>query len=228
MTPPRRSWTPEALVQQIELGEDSSFQLKEAFFEKGRVDRPRTRDIANELAAIANAKGGVLVFTVSDDGSVRSLDRQRMDRLEEYVSNICEDLIDPPLPFLTKRVLLPQDRSVLIVEVERSTLVHKSPRGYLTRKGSSVRDLSPQALHRLFQHRRRSGLLGPDQTLVAGTGPGTLHRALADRFLGSRAAAPDNVQLEKLMLLREDESCGRRYRASSCAQTGPTNTSPAP
>lgn len=92
---PRRKWTPEALLRQIELGEDSSFELKEAFFWKGRVARPHAKDVGNGLAAFANAAGGVLVFSVSADGSVRSLDRQQIDLLEEYVSNICENRIAP-------------------------------------------------------------------------------------------------------------------------------------
>ena len=204
MSPKRSHWSPEALRQQIELGEDSQFELKEAFFEKGRVTAPRKERVANELAAFANARGGTLVFSVADDGSVRDLSRQQLDALEEYVANICESRIDPPLPFLTRRLHMTGGQAVLVVEVERSTLVHRSPGGYLTRKGSSVRSLSPPALQRLFQHRGRSGLRGPDLTLVEGTGPGTLDRELVDRFLGSRTMAPDDVQLQKLKLLMPD------------------------
>ncbi len=181
------------------------FELKEAFFRKGRVAAPHPKGVANELAALGNARGGALVFSVADDGTVRDLDRKQMDLLEEYVSNICEDRIIPPLAFWTRRLALPGGQAVLLVEVEQSALVHRSPGGYLTRKGSTVRPLSPEALQRLFQLRGRSGLLGPDLRLVEGTGPRVLDAALVERFLDSRAGALDAIQLEKLKLVRSDE-----------------------
>ena len=198
-------WTPEAAQQQIELGEDSEVELKEAFLDKGRVTQPRPERIANELAAFANAHGGTLMFSVSDDGAVRDLSREQMALLEEFVSNVSEDRIDPPLPFLTRRLRLPTGRPVLIVEVERSASVHRSPGGYLTRKGSTVRVLSPAALQRLFHLRGRSGRRGPDLALVEGTGPATLEARLVDRFMGSRTTAPNDVQLQKLKLVAPNQ-----------------------
>lgn len=94
----------------------------------------------------------------------------------------------------------------LSVQIEQSALVHKSPGGYLTRQGSSKRELSPEALNRLFQQRGRSGMLGPDEIVIDGTGPNTLDEALTDRFLSSRATEPRTIQLAKLGLVREDDS----------------------
>ena len=116
------------------------------------------------------------------------------------------DSIRPSLAFVTQRLALADGLSVLLVEIEQSALVHKSPGGYLSRQGSSKRELSSEALHRLFQQRGRSGLLGPDETIVTGTGPNTLDPTLVDRFLSSRATEPVTVQLAKLGLVREDES----------------------
>ena len=107
---------------------------------------------------------------------------------------------------MTQRLPLPDGSTVLVVEVEQSALVHKSPAGYLSRQGSSKRELSSEALHRLFQQRGRSGLLGPDEAIIAGTGPNTLDATLVDRFLSSRATEPIAVQLTKLGLVREDDS----------------------
>ncbi len=199
-------WSPAEIQRQIGLGEDSGFGLEEAGFQGGSVAGPSADRVADELVAFANARGGALVFSVADDGTVRDLDRSQMDLLEEYISNVCEDRIAPPLSFFTRRLVLPSGQPVLVVEVERSALVHRGPGGYLTRKGSTVRELSPAALQRLFQLRGRSGLLGPDLRLVAGTGPGTLDSDLTERFLDPRAGAPDTVQLEKVKLLRSDES----------------------
>ena len=199
-------WDSERLLQQLELGEDSRVEFKEAVFAGNRVGRPHRDSIADELAALGNTIGGTLIFSVSDAGEVRPINRQQMDALESFVGEICVDSISPPLAFVTQRLALPDGSFVLVVEIEQSALVHRSPGGYLSRQGSSKRELSPQALQRLFQQRGRSGLFGPDEAIVAGTGPNTLDATLVDRFLSSRAAEPAAVQLTKLGLVREDDS----------------------
>lgn len=199
-------WDSDRLIQQLQLGEDSRVEFKEAAFAGSRVVAPHRDSIADELAAFGNTIGGTLFFSVSDDGTVRSMDRPQMDSLEAFVGEVCSDSIRPPLPFVTQRLVLRDGSFVLVVEIEQSAQVHKSPNGYLVRQGSSKRELSPEALRRLFQQRGRSGLLGPDEVVVTGTGAGTLDAALVDRFLSSRATEPDEFQLAKLGLVREDES----------------------
>ena len=199
-------WTSARLLKQTELGEDSRVEFKEVVFAGGSVSAPRRDQVADELAALGNTIGGTLIFSVSDAGAVRPLNREQMDALEAFVREICSDSIRPPLAFITQRLALPDGLSVLIVDVERSALVHKSPGGYLTRQGRAKRELSPEALRHLFQQRGRSGLLGPDEAIVTGTGRNTLDPALVDRFLSSRTTDPDDVQVAKLGLIREDES----------------------
>lgn len=199
-------WDSDRLLLQLELGEDSRVEFKEAVFSGNRVSGPHRDAIADELAAFGNTIGGTLIFSVSDDGAVRLMSRQQMDALEAFVVELCSDSIRPPLAFVTQRLALPDGSFVLVVTVEQSALVHKSPGGYLARQGSSKREMSPEALKRLFQQRARSGLLGPDEGIVAGTGINTLDATLADRFLSSRATEPTTVQLTKLGLVREDDS----------------------
>ena len=199
-------WDSDSIVAQLALGEDSRVEFKEVVFADNKVRAPDRKVIADELAAFGNTIGGTLLFSVSDDGEVRSMDRHQMDALEVFVFQICGDSIRPPLAFVTQRLTLPDGSTVLVVEVEQSALVHKSPGGYLSRQGSSKRELSSQALQRLFQLRGRSGLLGPDESIVAGTGVNTLDVNLVDRFLSSRATEPTTVQLTKLGLVREDEN----------------------
>ena len=199
-------WDSDRIVAQLALGEDSLVEFKEVVFADTRISAPDRKVIADELAAFGNTIGGTLIFSVSDAGEVRSMDRHQMDALEAFVFEICADSIRPPLAFVTQRLALPDGSSVLVVEVDQSALVHKSPAGYLSRQGSSKRELSSEALHRLFQQRGRSGLLGPDEAIVAGTGPNTLDANLVDRFLSSRATEPTPVQLTKLGLVREDDN----------------------
>ena len=199
-------WDSDRLLQQLELGEDSRVEFKEAVFSGNRVRAPNRDAIADELAAFGNTIGGTLIFSVSDAGEVRLMSRQHIDALEAFVSEICSDSIRPPLAFVTQRLALSGGSFVLIVTVEQSALVHKSPGGYLSRRGSTKREMSPEALNRLFQQRGRFGLLGPDEGIVVGTGANTFDETLADRFLSSRTTEPTTVQLTKLGLVREDDS----------------------
>ena len=199
-------WDADRLRMQLALGEDSRVEFKEAVFDGSRVRGPRRERVANELAAFGNTLGGALIFSVSDAGEVRPMNREEMDALESYISEICADRIRPPLRFTTQRLALPDGLSTLIVEVPQSALVHKGPGGYLSRQGSSVRELAPEALRSLFQQRGRSGQLGPDEEIVAGTGINTLDAALVDRFISSRTSQADETQLTKLGLIREDDS----------------------
>ncbi len=118
------TWNSEQVLDQIELGEDSHVEFKEVTFAGNRVREPRREVIADELAVFGNATGGTLIFSVSDTGIVQPLNRQRMDALEEFVSEICADSIKPGLPFETQRLKLPDGSSVLIVEVEQGAVVH--------------------------------------------------------------------------------------------------------
>lgn len=197
-------WTSDKLLERLALGEDSRFEFKEAFFRGKSIRAPKRNDIANELAALGNGSGGTLILSVSDAGTVRVLSRDQLDKLEAFISEVCSDSIRPPLAFATQRLALPDGKPVLVVEVDSSPMVHKSPGGYLQRQGSSKRELTPEALRRLLQHRGRSGLLGPDETIVAGTARNTLSPAFADRFLSSRTTEPRDAQLAKLGLLRDD------------------------
>ena len=97
-------WDSDRLLQQIELGEDSRVEFKEVVFTGNRIHAPRRETVADELAAFGNTIGGTLIFSVSDAGEVRSMNRKQMDDLEAFVGEICSDSIRPPLAFVTQRL----------------------------------------------------------------------------------------------------------------------------
>ena len=49
---------PRALARRIRLGEDSTLEFKSVGASGGRVVAPKRGDFADELAAMANARGG--------------------------------------------------------------------------------------------------------------------------------------------------------------------------
>ena len=118
-------WTSARLLKQTELDKDSRVEFKEVVFAGGSVSAPRRDQVADELAALGNTIGGTLIFSVSDAGAVRPMNREQMDALEAFVREIYSDSIRPPLAFITQRLALPDGLSVLIVDVERSALVHE-------------------------------------------------------------------------------------------------------
>lgn len=207
-------WDADRLTQQLALGEDSRVEFKEVFFDSGgRIREPHADRLAHELAAFGNTVGGALIFSVSDEGELRELNRAQLDALETRVGEICADSIKPPLPFLTQRIAVRAGTLALVVEVEQSALVHRSPGGrYMSRQGSSARELAPESLRRLFQQRGQSGQLGPDEEMVRGTGPNTLLPPLVDRFVSSRTQQADDTQLTKLGVVRVDDD--NRLRAT--------------
>ena len=56
----------EHLLGRIRLGEDTALELKEAVVTGGRLRSPKRDALADELAALANGRGGTLVLGVRD------------------------------------------------------------------------------------------------------------------------------------------------------------------
>ena len=52
----------EELINKIRLGEDSSLEFKTVRFRGNKIIGPSRNDLADELAAFANADGGVLLL----------------------------------------------------------------------------------------------------------------------------------------------------------------------
>ena len=82
------SETPEQLADRIRLGEDSSLELKEVTVSRGRITGPRRDQLADELAAFANASGGTLVLGVEDrTRRVTGISLPQLDAAERFVAD---------------------------------------------------------------------------------------------------------------------------------------------
>lgn len=202
--------SPRELLAKIRLGEDTTLELKTVRFRGERVSAPRRDDLADELAAIANTHDGALVFGVDDKTrDIVGVPVERLEELERFVYEICNDSINPPVAFRSFRMELSDStgelRPVLKVEVPRSLFVHESPGGYFSRQGSPARRMPPDLLARLFQQRSQARLIRFDEQPVPETRFDSLDSALWQRFTGSRAEDEVTI-LRKMKILAEDES----------------------
>ncbi len=197
---------PIPLWRQINLGADSGLELKEARFRHHRVSWPGEDDLANALAAFANAEGGRLVLGVADDRRPQSLDASQLDALADFVKEICSDKIQPALDFRLHRVPVPEadKQGVLVVDVPPGVTVHRSPGGYFRRRGDSRRQMGAEEIRRLTQARGQSDAAATDTQVVDATSARSLQPGLWRRYASSRSNDPEDVLLRKLKFLKED------------------------
>ncbi len=191
------------LIDKIHLGEDSTIEFKR--------ELPRRDSLADEIAAFANARGGVILIGVDDHGDIVGLDQHNLDQTEKTVVEICRDSIEPQVSIFTEKLQL-EGKVLLRIDVPRSLFVHKSPGGYLARQGSSKRVMPTDQLARLLQSRSQARIISFDEQVVPNTTRDTLLKEFYLRFI--REGAPeDEVEdlLQKRRLLVRD---GPVYRAS--------------
>ena len=131
--------SPEELLRKIRLGEDTSLEFKSVRFRGNVVLAPRRDPLANELAALANTRDGTLVLGVDDKTrDITGIPLDRLDAVESYIFEICNESITPPLHFHSFRLELPDAlgdlQPVLRIDIPRSLFVHRSPGGYFFRQ----------------------------------------------------------------------------------------------
>jgi ATP-dependent DNA helicase RecG len=202
--------SPEEMIGKIRLGEDTSLELKAVFFRGDRVKEPSRPDLADEIAAIANTAGGVLVLGVDDKTkAILGISLKHLETVERYVYEVCNDSIDPPVEFRTLRMELPDEsgalKAVLKVDVPCSLFVHKSAGGYFRRQGSSKREMPPDLLARLFQQRSQARLIRFDEQTVPQANLDDLVPDLWQRFAGPLTRGSREDLLVKLGMARQDE-----------------------
>ena len=200
----------ERLVRRIRSGADGSLDCRELVFAGNRIEEPERNDLADELAAFANASGGVLILGLSrGTGCVTGVRLDALDEVMQYVREVARSAIDPPLLPVIEKLELPdadgQTRPVLKVEIPRGLCVHRSPGGYLRRVGDSVREMDMAALVRLFRQRGQLDAMF-DRRVVVDASLDDLDARLADRFVGPVDGGDRTAGLVKLDMVAEDEA----------------------
>lgn len=201
----------EEILEKIRLGEDSRIEFKEMVFAGKKVRGPRPDDLADELAAFANAKGGALVLGVADKShDVVGIPEDQLDLAENFVVDVISNRVKPALYSSIERLELPgpdgRGRPVLKVTVDRSLFVHQSPGGHFYRVGSSKRRMDTEYLVRMVQQRSQSRLIRYDELAVLRATLADMDNALVDRFRTVQTQDDRPDLMRKLGLAREDDT----------------------
>ena len=183
------------LCELIAQGENSGVEFKS--------DRINDLELAKEIVALANLRGGCVLLGVEDDGRVSGLLRRddaaprTYRKLAEWVVSACRDKICPELmPYFTIVRDVKPGRDVGVVQITPGWTVHhqwhNQHRTYYIRVGSTSREASPEELARLFQQR---GAFRMELRPVSGTSFAALdRRRLVDYFAHVRG---QEVPLDK-------------------------------
>ena len=214
--------------RRIRLGEDSSLELKSVRVSGSSVRAPDRNDVADELAALANSRGGTMVLGVHDrTRRIQDIALDELDVLEGWVREICNDSVAPALDADILKVELEHEDGrlvpVLRVDVARSLFVHKSPGGYFRRIGSSKREMAPDVLSRMFQERSQSRIIRFDESVVPATARSDLHYSLTRRFLVGDVVDESATPAEEASLGASQDDLLRKLRivaddANGCAR----------
>ena len=162
-----------ALTEMIRNGEGSGIEFK------GENVRPE--QLAREIVALANFKGGTILLGVEDDGTVSGVSREDM---EEWVMNVCATLVHPRLiPYYEE--VAAEDVKVALVSVDMGiakpyVVRHNGREDIYIRIGSTSRLATREEQVRLFQS---GGILHVEILPVPRATFGTLDiRRLKDYF----------------------------------------------
>ena len=175
------------------------------------VTSPDRNELADQLAAFANARGGTLLMGVDDaTHEVLGIPLDSLDVVEDWVREICNDSVKPSLDVDILKLELSNASGTLVpvvrIDLPRGLFVHKSPGGYFHRTVRSKREMAPDVLARLFHERSQGGMIRFDESPVPRTGPGDLDYSLTRRFLREDSQESVNeAAARKLRLVADDQ-----------------------
>ncbi len=199
------TYSDEDIRRQLQLGEDSMWEFKAVGFSGNDLKRPRRDDLADSIAAFANADGGVLLCGVTDDGEVQGMSREQIVALDALLVGLSTDSIKPAIRIRTYHKEL-DGRRLLVVGIPEGDAQHDSPGGSYVRVGGTKRRMTSDERLRLAQRRGQARFHSYDEQTVPGTGFETLDESLWRPLLSAEGAVEPESALVKLALLANDDA----------------------
>jgi ATP-dependent DNA helicase RecG len=131
----------EELLNKIKLGEDTFTQLKAKF--------NNDIQLAEELVAFANTKGGYILVGVSDTGKI--VDDLDIRTHNQHISNASSEHCVPPI-YPQTEIKTIEGKRILVIQVSEGTQKpYRTKQGkYLMKSGSDKRAISQEELGRMI------------------------------------------------------------------------------
>lgn len=184
--------TQSELTEIVACGETSRVQFKETL--------DNNDSIAAEMIALANTKGGMILFGIQDKtGAVKGLTYQQIQEIGNKVASIATELIKPQVFITTDVVPLHCDENVqhvLVVMVDEGVAKpYKDRFGAIwVKQGGDKRRLTDNNQQlRLFQ---QSGLVYVDEMIVPDTSFADVYKDKVQEYL--EKMQDDSVELEEI------------------------------
>ena len=199
------TYSDEEIRSRLQLAEDSTWEFKAIEFTGDRPSSPSRDDLAHEIAAFANAAGGVLLCGVTDDGNVQGMTREQIAELDSILVEVSTDSIKPAVRIRTYHRQL-NGKLFMLVEIPEGDSQHDSPGGSYIRVGGTKRRMTSDERLRLAQRRGQARFHSYDEQTVPGTGFETLDESLWRPLLSAEGTAEPQSALVKLALLANDDA----------------------
>ena len=133
------------LLRLVRGGEDTFLELK--------VKLSNTEKIAQEIVALANTGGGVIVFGVNDQLRVEGVDDP--ERVQEDLVRICREEVRPALVPFIDRIALDNGRRIVALEIETKRRPYRTRDGrFYLRIGAEKREASREEISALLDEAR--------------------------------------------------------------------------
>ena len=178
------------LVKIIRGGETSTVQFKQKFDNQDKI--------AAEIIAMANAKGGMIIFGIEDKtGSIAGLEYADLQNTSNKISTVANELIKPLTYIFIEIVAIETEageKKVLIVTVDEGVAKpYKDNNGTIWMKqGADKRKVTDNnEIMRLFQ---QSGILHTDEMLVHDTSIEDIDCQKVNEYLKRITQNPDEYK----------------------------------
>ncbi|MBV9959935.1 MAG: ATP-binding protein, partial [Acidobacteria bacterium] len=136
------------LMRLVRGGEDTFLELK--------VKLSNTEKIAQEIVALANTGGGLMVFGVNDQLRVEGLDDA--EAVQDDLVRLCREEIHPPLVPFIDRIAFDNGRRIVALDIEGKRRPYRTRDGrFFLRIGSEKREATREELSALMDEARPFG-----------------------------------------------------------------------
>jgi len=156
----------------IDRAEDSKIQLKQ--------DISNAVQLASEMVAFSNARGGVIIIGVSKTKDITGLSDKDIERINQLISNASDQNVRPPIAPFTEVIKIGEKKVIALEVGEGINKPYSTNEGiFWTKKGSDKRKLSREELQRLFQDSSR---MYADEQIVRGSSVRDIYRSFFEEF----------------------------------------------